>query len=298
LLLAQEKLAILQDMVGIFARSQEVAERRLGLGDISKIEAARIRVDGLRAANDAGQADTDLTRARHALAALLGAEAQASAIKAVDAWPDPGMPAALIELDAAIALRPDVRAAEARLRASEAGLRLALSATTRDVTVGMQYKHFPVNPEFGTGSGSTYGVTVSVPLFIRHEYQGEIRKAEIERSAAVDALEKVRASARSDLDRAWSELTQAGARVARFQGRLLEDARTAAEGVEFAYRQGAVGVADLLDARRTFRATQIDASAARNDYAKALAAWQLGIGDEPYGGADTVSSDSVKDSAL
>jgi cobalt-zinc-cadmium efflux system outer membrane protein len=33
---------------------------------------------------------------------------------------------------------------------------------------------------------------------------------------------------------------------------------------------------DLLDARRTLRAIQLDAAAAQADYAKALAAWQFG----------------------
>ena len=45
---------------------------------------------------------------------------------------------------------------------------------------------------------------------------------------------------------------------------------------EFAYKNGAIGVMDLLDARRTLRAIQIDAATAQADYAKALAAWQLG----------------------
>jgi len=47
------------------------------------------------------------------------------------------------------------------------------------------------------------------------------------------------------------------------------------QSAEFAYKQGAQSVMDLLDARRTYKATQIEAASARSDYATALAAWEF-----------------------
>ena len=38
---------------------------------------------------------------------------------------------------------------------------------------------------------------------------------------------------------------------------------------------------DLLDARRTLRAILLDAATAQADHAKALAAWQTGLGGMP-----------------
>ena len=49
----------------------------------------------------------------------------------------------------------------------------------------------------------------------------------------------------------------------------------AGAGAETAYGKGAIPLTDLLDARRTLRATLLDALAARTDYAKAAGAWQL-----------------------
>jgi cobalt-zinc-cadmium efflux system outer membrane protein len=63
-------------------------------------------------------------------------------------------------------------------------------------------------------------------------------------------------------------------RVDRFDTQLLAFARKAAEASEFAYKRGALGVMDLLDARRSLNATQLDAAAAHADYAKAFAAWR------------------------
>lgn len=66
----------------------------------------------------------------------------------------------------------------------------------------------------------------------------------------------------------------------RFRSSLLDEARRAAEGAEFAYRHGAIGVTDLLDARRTYHAIRIEAATAQADYAKALAAWQAALSQE------------------
>ena len=149
----------------------------------------------------------------------------------------------------------------------------------------MQYDHYPVNPSYaagsGAGTGSSYGVFVSVPLFARYHYEGEIQRAEADYGAALDALEKTRAQARAELTRAASDLHAAAERLRRFDGSLLGEARKAADSAEYAYKNGAIGVMDLLDARRTLRATRIDAVVARNDYAKALATWRFGTGEAP-----------------
>jgi cobalt-zinc-cadmium efflux system outer membrane protein len=94
----------------------------------------------------------------------------------------------------------------------------------------------------------------------------------------MEALDKVRAQARAEIARAFSDLQAAAERLQRYDESLLVEAKRAADSAEFAYKNGAIGVMDLLDARRTLRAIQIDAASARNDHSKALAAWQAGIG--------------------
>jgi cobalt-zinc-cadmium efflux system outer membrane protein len=171
-----------------------------------------------------------------------------------------------------IEARPDVRAAKKRFEAAQAGRDLARSLRTRDVSVGASYDHYPVSPNYaqgsGAGTGNSFGVFLSVPLFVGYYYEGEIRRAEVDYSAAMEALDKVRAQARTDIARAFSDLQATGERVQRYDESLLVEAKRAADSAEFAYKNGAIGVMDLLDARRTLR----------NDHAKALAAWQAGIG--------------------
>ena len=58
---------------------------------------------------------------------------------------------------------------------------------------------------------------------------------------------------------------------------LQPQAEKSAAAAEFAFRNGAIGVMDLLDARRTLRAVQVEAVAARAEHARALAALRAGV---------------------
>jgi len=281
LLLAQERVAISADNAELYQRSLQAAELRLKAGDIASSDVARIRVDALRAQNDARTAEADRRRAQFALSYLIGAEPHAELINATDAWPSPQALAA-VDIDALVEGRPDVRAARTRVEAAGAARDLAKSLRTRDLTLGAQFDHYPVNPLYastsGAGTGNTWGVFVSVPLFTRYYYEGEIQSAEVAYGAAADNLERARAVARGETARARSDATAAAERLARYRDSMLAEAKKAADSAEFAYRNGAIGVMDLLDARRTLRAIELDAALAQADHAKALSAWQSGLG--------------------
>lgn len=279
--LAQDRVAISADTAELYRHSLQAADLRLKAGDIASSDVARIRVDALRAQNDAGAAEADRRRAQLALAYLIGTEHHADLLKATDAWPAP-QPAAAADPDELIERRPDVRAARSRIEAAGAARDLAKSLRTRDLTLGAQFDHYPVNPLYaatsGAGTGNTWGVFVSAPLFTRYYYEGEIAQAESAYNSATDNLERARAVARSETAKALSDVSAAAERLARYQDSLLAEAKKSADSAEFAYKNGAIGVMDLLDARRTLRAIQLDAASAQADYAKALAAWQSGLG--------------------
>jgi cobalt-zinc-cadmium efflux system outer membrane protein len=280
LLFTQDKVGITRDTIALFDGSVRAAELRLKAGDIAMVDVSRLRVDALRAQNDARAAESEQRRAQLALAYMIGAEGRSIAIRAVDPWPSlyAGRPGGAVE--ELIEGRPDVRAAKNRLEAAQNGRDLARSLRTRDVTVGAQYEHYPVGtaPANTFGTGNSYGVFVSVPIFAGYYYEGEIRRSEVDYSVAMESLDRVRAQARTEIARAFSDLQSAAERLQRYDESLLVEAKRSADSAEFAYKNGAIGVMDLLDARRTLRAIQIDAASARNDHSKALAAWQAGIG--------------------
>ena len=269
---AEEKVAVLAETAQLFGRTLAAAQVRLKAGDLAAADVAKVQVDHERAQNDARGAEADLARARLALAYLIGEERDAAALRAVDAWPPverPGPAAVERAIAEGIESRPDVVAARARVAAAEKLRDLAKSQQTRDVTVGAQYERYPGNvPTDSVGFG------IALPLFTGNDFSGDIRRAEIDRYAALDALERVRAVAGSEVRRAASDLAAAAERVERYDSTLLEAAQRTAQAVEFAFQRGANSVLEVLDARRTLRAVRLEALAARTDYAKALAAWR------------------------
>ncbi|MEG0881953.1 MAG: TolC family protein, partial [Janthinobacterium sp.] len=173
-----------------------------------------------------------------------------------------------------IARRPDVMAAQARVAAATSAHKLALAARARDVSVGVQAEHYPASAGNPQGSGNSFGISLQVPLFLRYQYDGEIRSAQVALDLAQENLEQARILARAQLGRSALDVRSNGERLQRIDDSLLPAARKSAEAAEFAYRHGALSIADVLDVRRSYRAVQLDALAARSDYAKALAAWQ------------------------
>ncbi|MGE5523085.1 MAG: TolC family protein [Rhodospirillaceae bacterium] len=269
LVLAQERIRVTEDTAGLFGKTVDAANQRLKAGDISPTELARISVDALRAQNDARAARAERDKAQLVLGYLIGGEQNASHIVAVDTWPlDQPLPD-MSAIERIVDQRADIQAAKQRQQAAERQRELARALRTRDVVAGVQYERFPSDV-----SNNSYGVSVSIPLFTSYYYQGEIRRAEVELQAAEENVERTRALAIADVQRALSELAAATERVRRFREVLLAAADKAASGAEFAYSRGAIGVMDLLDARRQLYATRLESVAAQADYARALAAWR------------------------
>lgn len=265
---AQDRARLMAETAELYAKSQAAADLRLKAGDIAAVDASRQRVELLRARNDERAAQADVARARQSLAYLIGQTARAEDLVAEGAWPQRLSPVAG---DAAVERRPDVRAARARIEAANKARDLARSQATRDVTVGAQ-----IARTLGYSSympGVNYGLSVSVPLFVRYGYQGEIAQAETAYTAAMEAAETTVIQARQEVERARADLAAAEERWRRAEDESLPEARRVAEAAEFAYKKGASSLTDLLDARRTLRALELEALATRADYAKAHAAW-------------------------
>ncbi len=276
LMAAQDKLAASRDASQLLDATLAAAQTRRAAGDIAGADVERVKVDALRARNDVAAAQGELARARQVLALLLGETARADMIEAADGWPvlEGAMPPDQAALARLIDARADVRAAQARVEAALSGTRLADALRTRDVTVGAQYEHYPQLAYPNGASGNSVGVSISMPLFTRYYYQGEIASAQASLDAAQIALERTRERAHAEVAAALAALTTASERVRRNRDELLVAAEKAARAAEYAYQNGAVGVMDVLDARRTLRATRLDALAAQADFSKALAAWK------------------------
>ena len=271
LLRAQQKLAIAREIDALQQQTRAAAERRLNAGDLSAADAARLRVEALKASNDVQHAEADQRAARAALAVLIGCAADAPLAEAVGTLPAP-VETVTEAQDARH--RPDVIAAEARVEQSQRALELARAQRVRDISVGVQLEHYP-NGVPTPGDGQLLGgIGISLPLFLQHRYEGEIARAGADQETSRLQAQRALAVAEADLAQADAALKAAAGVVQRYRDDILPQAQRAAEAVEYAYARGAAPLLDLLDARRTLRATRNELADASYDYAAALAAWQ------------------------
>ncbi len=262
---AQEKVRLQRDFRALAADSASAVARRFDAGEVPRADSNRFRLDAARAANDALQADADRDRARLDLARLLGAESSARTLAVEPEWPD-GDPTPRQE-----GVRPDVAAARHRVLAAQAGRELARRIATRDVTVGVQADRWPVSETNLQGTGVSYGLTVSVPLHVRHANEGEALRASADFDSAQAALARAEAQAEAEARLTEADWLAARQRRVRVETEVRPLAREVGAAAEFAYGRGATGVLDLLDARRSLKAVELDEVQARADSAKAWA---------------------------
>lgn len=270
LLAAQERLAQVALIERSAAQLASTAQKRVQAGDLAAQDAARTEIEAQRARSDVQLAELDRRRAALTLWQSTGLPTPPDQLQARTDWPAlNGDMAVAHSLDALVDARPDVRAAQARLQAAQAALDSSTAQRRSDITWGASYDHYP-----GT-STALIELRMQMPLQWGYSYQGEIARASAQLAQAQDVLEKIRRQARAELQRLQQEALNTAQRALTYEADILPRARRVAQGAELAYSKGAMSLTDLLDARRTLRATLLDALAARTDYAKAAGAWQL-----------------------
>ena len=296
-LLRRDELAA---AVALNAEAARALARRVKAGDAAPLDATRFALDDARAQADWRQAQADARSFGLQLTLTLGgtvsdadalslalsvpeskgqvsAESSDSvgaappAISAISANADPAASQATESALATVERRPDLVAARARVSAAEFTRDLAHSLATRDVSVGLQFDRYPSSAANPAGTGNTVTLSVSLPLFVRHAYQGEAARAQADLSAAQAAERRLQSAARSDLARAQAQADAAQARLSGVTAQLLPAAERVAAGAELAYQRGASSALDLLDARRSLRAVRVERINAQADAAKAAA---------------------------
>lgn len=266
----QEIRLIAADNARLAARAADAAAIRGKAGDLAGVDVARFAADAARVANDALSADLDQSRARIALALLLGNRIAAERLQADDAWPDADQPPASPDSSQ----RPDLLAARQRLEQANALRDLARAQRSRDVSVGVQYEHYPPDAR------NTYGVSVTIPLFFGNDYRGDIARSEADYSAAEQQLIATQAYVSSEQARLRAEYAARQSRHQRIRDVVLPAAERAGRGADVAIQQGGMSLTDYLDTQRNLRAARIEAIQARADVARAALMLRL-AGDTP-----------------
>ena len=269
---ARMYLEILTAERASLVRAVDIARQRAKAGDVSGYEVQRFELELAGYDDRIASAQIELRRARVRLGTLAG-----RAGTELDAGSTLPLPAALPPLEGllakAVVERGDHRAAT--LRADAAARRI--QAGGRGWVPLPSFTAGAMTAELGdrTGTGYVVGLAISLPIFDRG--QGERAQAKADQQIArADArwLEvQIPASVRLAYETLTARIDQAG-RLAPQLDRL--DAVLLA--AETAFREGNVGVVELLDARRAARDTRLRALELRLDVARAKLDLELALG--------------------
>ena len=272
LLAAQERVAHVQAMAQSAKQLAATAQKRLVAGDLSAQDVARVEIEAQRAQADAQNAQLEQQRAALALAQITGRQIRSEPVtqwRVQPQWPASAMPNLGAGEEAWLDARGDVQAAKQRVLAAQAWMENAQALKKIDPVLGLSLD------TAANASNRLMELRLQFPLQTGYAYEGEMGRAIAQHAQALEALEKVRLAAQGEWLGLQQDLANAATRLQGYETLILPRARKVAEQAELAYSKGAIPLVDLLDARRTLRASLLEALSVQTEYAKAATAWQL-----------------------
>ncbi len=232
-----------------FAEIVKHTTELLNAGEISGLDLQRLEVEKLKFDTDVANAERDYEVALRDLRFTLGGDYRAMDIDVAGTIDYQPYQFSYAELrDAALAARPDLKAARLSERAAEADIRLQDSLRIPDLSVGTGVDQVPA----GT-STYTFGFGITLPVSNRN--QGERAKALIEKKKAENQERLITNQVISDVDKALVAFEIQKRRVELYRTGVITKVNDIQSKTEISLRAGESSTLELLDAIRTRRET-------------------------------------------
>jgi len=243
---AQEALSISRDNLEGYRKTVALMKVRLEAGDIDQTDFERVELQLAGFEADMGNAELTLRQGSIALQTLVGIAAPTGNFAIAGTLDPPHITATLENLaSAALANRPDLKAAKAQVDVNSASVRLATANGTADPTFESDYER--------SGPVNTFGASMNIPLRIFDRNQGEKERARYELESSRLALTAARNQVVSDVDSAWAAYLAAQAQSERYRSKYLSEATHVRDNLEFSYRNGNATLLDYLSALLDYR---------------------------------------------
>jgi cobalt-zinc-cadmium efflux system outer membrane protein len=162
-----------------------------------------------------------------------------------------------------------------RIQQAEKNLTLARRLAIPDVTVTGYFARDPGNFFMDTGG---IGISLPLPLFYRQE--GEIARAGVNMNSAELFVRQTEQGVRAEVMKALAAWKSADAIARRFEESVVARIDKLRKAQEYAYRKGAVGLLELIDAERNYKAMMLDYYAALASRSNAYADLLMALAEE------------------
>lgn len=256
----QMRVATEQEALRLFEEASAAVGKRVAAGEDTRLDGNIAKVEATRAQNQLAQLGEQLIRARGELAALLQLPPGAP-VELVDSLESTQPHGDLDTLLANLDRRPDIVAAALRIQTATARLQLERAVVSPDITVGVSYGK----------EGSAYrdaqliGVNVSLPIPIFRRNGTGIGRAATDRAQRqIDALALDR-NAHADVRALWSQMESLRDRVNRLKAVSLPLLQENQRLSSVAFREGEIGLLQLILVNRQLLDGRRDLLEARTD---------------------------------
>jgi len=262
-LLAKSNLQFALENLKSFQRTVNLSQERYQAGDISQADLLKIKLQALQFQTDVSSAEIAKTQALGTLRQLIGYDSvDRSYDVAGDLYYEP-LTSKRMELEElALRERPDLQAARQSVTAAQSQIALAKANAKQDLNTTISYSH--------VNAVSSNSFFFNVPLAIFNRNQGEIARTRYAFDQSQHAAKAAGETVLTDVHNAYEAARTNQEVVQLYQSGYLKQAQDSRDISEFAYRQGAATLLDLLDAERSYRATQLA-------YRQALATYMLSL---------------------
>ena len=264
--LGKSVLQFAQEDLANFSNVVDRNRDRVKAGDLPEGDFLKISLQKLQFEQDVSTAQLNLVQARASLRQLLGFESVTDDFDVSGALEHRKQTLTLADLEKqALAARPDLQASQAGVKLANDSVSLAFANRARDWTWGSDYTFQSIGPN---GPGNAVGFSLSFDLPIHDRNQGEIARSQAAARQAAETQSSTEIAVRTDVVNAYYGLQTNDQIVSLYEGGYLDQATQSRDVSTYAFARGAATILDVLEAERSYRATQLG-------YRQAMAAFML-----------------------
>lgn len=268
---AESNLALAQDNLNSFQQTVTISEQRFQAGDISEADYLKIKLQLLQFQTDVSTAMLDRAQALIALRQQIGYEAVPADYDVAGDLTYQPVSSSLDDLKAAaLRDRPDLAAAQRAIKAAQAQYQLARANSKQDLSTTFNFSHVA-----GTSTGAFF-FNIPLPVFDRN--QGEIARTRFAINQSQLQATAASETVLSDVANAYETVRNNDSVVRLYTSGYLNDSKQSRDITEYAYQRGGATLLDLLDAERSYRATQLAYRDALASYMTAVEQLRAAVG--------------------
>jgi outer membrane protein, heavy metal efflux system len=270
-LLAQANLDLAQNNLTSFQMTVDISQASFQAGAMSEGDLLKIKLQMLQFQTDVSAAKLARVQALASLRQLLGYESVPENYEVVGDLEYKAVSLSEDDLKAmALRQRPDVRAAQLSITASQSQYELARANGKRDVSATANYTHVGA-----ADTGSFFG-NIQLPIFDRN--QGEIARTRYVIAQSQELSSEQASLALTDVVNSYESLRTNDQVVQLYQSGYLKQSQDSRDISQYAYQRGAATLLDYLDAERSYRATEFAYRLALANYMAALEQLRAAVG--------------------